>query len=89
MWSHTVLLGGSERLSISVWDASLLDVMDQQENGDQVVALGLRASANARVFLYTGWVPAGQVCPRIWPCPSWFLSKPVAGMVSIPQGPLQ
>lgn len=78
MCSHTVLLGGSERLGISVRDASLLDVTDQQESGDQVLALVLRVSANTLVFLYTGWLPAGQVCPRIWPCPFWSLSKPVA-----------
>ena len=21
------------------------------------------------------WVPAGRVCPRMWPCPLWFSSK--------------
>lgn len=54
--------GGSEPLSVSVQDASLLDVVGQQEPGDQVVALVLRVSASPPVSLCTGgsWL-AGSV----------------------------
>lgn len=61
----TALLGGSEPLSVSVQDASLLDVMGQQEPGDQVVALVLRVSASPPVFLYTGGSWLAGVCPRM------------------------
>lgn len=91
MCSHTALPGGSEPLSVSVQDASLLDVMGQQEPGDQVVALVLRVSASPPVFLYTGGSRlAGSVlgCGLVR-CGFRASLQPVVGMVSIPQGPVR